>query len=171
MGQDESIAALRSRLCALVEQEGALLTQAMDLSRGVGDRRGVDALFAQVQAIQVERSSLKKRIGNILGTHRLHMASEVWRLGIYDYRHEVGDESVRVRVTRGPLGLQVLMPGKRDAVSIETLKGSFDGPLAVDDAAAHQDAGDVQSAGASPELGRAGKPKARRRAPAKKTAG
>lgn len=173
MGQDESIAELRSRLCELVEQEGALLTRALDLSRGGGDRGGVDALFAQVQAIQVERNSLKKRIGNILGTHRLHMASEVWRLGIYDYRQEVGDASVRVRVTRGPLGLQVLIPGHRDAVSIETLKGSFDGPLAVDDGAAHQDPADLQHGAAanSPEGPRADKPKPRRRPAAKKTPG
>ena len=54
MGQDISIATLRSRVSALVEQESVLLTQAFELSRGGGDRRGVDALFAQVQAMQVE---------------------------------------------------------------------------------------------------------------------
>jgi hypothetical protein len=139
MGQDTSIANLRSRVTALVEREGALLTQAFELSKAGGDRSGVDALFAQVQAIQVERNSLKKQIGNVLGTHRLHEAAEVWKLGVYEYRHEVGGDCVRVRVTKGPLGLQVLMPGKADAVNIETLHGTFDGPLAVDDAAAHEE--------------------------------
>ena len=71
MGQDISIATLRSRVSALVEQESVLLTQAFELSRGGGDRRGVDALFAQVQAMQVERNSLRKQIGQVLGTQRL----------------------------------------------------------------------------------------------------
>lgn len=145
MAQDESIATLRCRVSALVEQEGALLTQAFDLSRAGDDRRGVDALFARVQAIQVERNSLKKQIGNILGTHRLHMAPEVWRPGIYDYREEVGGDRVRVRVTSGPLGLQVLIPGEREPVRLETLPGTFDGPLAVDDDEAHQEASDPRS--------------------------
>jgi hypothetical protein len=52
---------------------------------------------------------------------------------VYAYRHEVGGESVRVRVTSGPLGLQVQMPGGGEPVRIETLEGTFDGPLAVDD--------------------------------------
>jgi hypothetical protein len=169
MGQDQSIAELRSRVAALVEEEGVLLTQAFDLSRAGGDRRGVDALFAQVQAIQVERNSLKKQIGNILGTQRLHVASEVWRPGVYDYRH-VGGDTVRVRITRGPLGLQVFMPGKRDAVRIELLEGSFDGPLAVDDDAAHQEVAAPQTStfGVSPEQARADKTKPRKRAAAKK---
>ena len=136
MAQEESIAALRSRVAALDQQEGVLLTRAFDLSRGAGDRQGVDALFAQVQAIQVERNGLKKQIGDILGTQRLHEASEVWRPGVYDYRQEVGGAIVRVRVTRGPLGLQALLPGEGDAVGIETLEGTFDGPLAVDDTVA-----------------------------------
>jgi hypothetical protein len=140
MAQDEGIASLRHRVSALVEQEGALLTQAFELSRNGGDRSGVDALFARVQAIQVERNNLKKQIGNVLGTHRLHVASEVWRPGVYDFRHQGGGESVRVRVQQGPLGLQVVLPGQADAVAIETLQGSFDGPLAVDDAAAHPEA-------------------------------
>jgi hypothetical protein len=76
----------------------------------------------------------------VLGTHRLHVAAEVWRPGVYDYCHEVGGASMRVRVTQGALGLQVLLPDQGDAVRIETLKGTFDGPLAVDDAATHQDA-------------------------------
>jgi hypothetical protein len=137
MAQDESIASLRHRVSALVEQEGALLTQAFELSRNGGDRGGVDALFARVQAIQVERNNLKKQIGNVLGTQRLHVASEVWRPGVYEFRHQGGGEGVRVRVQQGPLGLQVVLPGQADAVAIETLQGSFDGPLAVDDAAAH----------------------------------
>ena len=78
MGQDISIATLRSRVSALVEQESVLLTQAFELSRGGGDRRGVDALFAQVQAMQVERNSLRKQIGQVLGSQRLHEAAEVW---------------------------------------------------------------------------------------------
>lgn len=133
MGQEEDIGALRSRVSALVEQESGLLNRAFELSRAGGDRRGVDALFAQVQAIQVERSSLKKRIGEVLGTRRLHMGSEVWKPGVYDFRPAAGGESVRVRVTTEPLGLKVLMPGRAEAVRIETLEGSFDGPLAVDD--------------------------------------
>ena len=133
MGQDESIGALRGRVTALVEQEGALLSQAFDLSKSGSDRSGVDALFARVQAIQVERNSLKKQIGNILGTHRLHAAPEVWRLGVYEYREQVGGQSVRVRVTRGPLGLLVSIPGVREPVRLETMQGTFDGPLAADD--------------------------------------
>jgi hypothetical protein len=147
MALEKSIASLRSRVTELVEREGVLLTQAFELSRGGGDRRGVDALFAQVQAIQVERNSLKKEIGSVLGTQRLHVAAEVWRPGVYDYRQEVGADSVRVCVTRGALGLQVLIPGRGDTVSIDTLKGTFDGPLAVDDAAAHQDAAPARPAG------------------------
>lgn len=168
MGQDQSISALRSRVAALVEQEGVLLTQAFDLSRSGGDRSGVDALFAQVQAIQVERNSLKKQIGNILGTQRLHLASEVWRPGVYDYRLGGGD-SMRVRITRGPLGLQVCIPGQRDPVRIETLEGSFDGPLAVDDDATHQDAAVAQGT-SSPEGAAGSKATARKRAAPRKKA-
>jgi hypothetical protein len=146
MAEDNSISSLRSRVSALVEQEGALLTRAFELSRAGGDRRGVDALFARVQAIQVERNSLKKQIGNVLGTQRLHVASEVWRPGIYDYRNQADGEVIRVRVATGPLGLQVLFPGRTKAASIETLNGTFDGPLAVDDAAAHPEPGSVGSA-------------------------
>ncbi|KQT14194.1 hypothetical protein [Ramlibacter sp. Leaf400] len=117
-----------------------MLNQAFELSRAGGDRRGVDALFAQVQAIQVERSSLKKQIGELLGTRRLHMASEVWRPGVYDFRAAAGGDSVRVRVTAEALGLRVALPGRAEAVRIENLEGTFDGPLAVDDPVAHQDA-------------------------------
>ncbi len=133
MGQEEDIGSLRSRVSALVDQESELLNRAFELSRAGGDRRGVDALFAQVQAIQVERSSLKKRIGEVLGTRRLHMASEVWKPGVYDYRPAAGGETVRVRVTMEPLGLKVVMPDRAQPVRIEMLDGSFDGPLAVDD--------------------------------------
>jgi hypothetical protein len=138
MGQDDNIAALRSRVTALVEKESVLLTQAFELSRAGGDRRGVDALFAQVQAMQVERNGLKKKIGDVLGTQRMHVAAEVWRPGVYDYRPTDGDHTVRVCVTSGPLGMQVHLPDQRDPVNIAKLKGSFDGPLAVDDAASHQ---------------------------------
>ncbi|GAB3649577.1 hypothetical protein [Ramlibacter alkalitolerans] len=170
MGQDDSIAALRSRMSALVEQEGVLLTQAFDLSRAGGDRRGVDALFARVTAIQVERNGLKKQIGNILGTHRLHSVAEVWRLGVYDYRPEVGAASVRVRVASGPLGLQVFMPGRGDPVRIESLEGTFEGPLAVDDAATHQAGGDApkDAAGNGAETRARGRTTTPKRAAAKK---
>jgi hypothetical protein len=123
---------LRSRVAALVEQEGVLLTQAFELSRAGGDRSGVDALFAQVQAIQVERSCVKKQLGDVLGTHRMHVSSEVWREGLYDYRAKIGGEPVRVKVTAGPLGMQVRMPGGAQPVAIELLEGSFDGPMAAD---------------------------------------
>ena len=129
MDQDDNLPHLRSRVAALVEQEGALLTRAFELSRAGGDRSGVDALFAQVQAIQVERNLLKKQIGTVLGTQRLHEAAEVWQLGLYDYRKEVGGDVVRVRVQRGPLGMQVVLPGRADPVNIESLRGTFDGPL------------------------------------------
>ena len=147
MEREEDIGWLRSRVAALVDQESGLLSQAFELSRGGGDRRGVDALFAQVQAIQVERSLLKKQIGKVLGGHRLHMPSEVWRPGIYDYRPVVGGDSVRVRVTAEALGLHAALPGRRDPVRIETLEGTFDGPLAVDDGAAHQDSRPARPAG------------------------
>lgn len=146
MDREQDIAALRSRVSALVEQERGLLDQAFELSRSGADRRGVDALFAQVQAIQVERGVLKKKIGQVLGGHRLHMASEVWRPGIYAYRPLVGGESVRVRVTNEALGLHVAIPGHGEPVRIETLQGTFDGPLAVDDAVAHPDLARPQAA-------------------------
>jgi hypothetical protein len=120
MGQDISIATLRSRVSALVEQESVLLTQAFELSRGGGDRRGVDALFAQVQAMQVERNSETDRAG--AGHAAPARGSEVWKLGVYDYRRVVGGDPVRVHVTQGPLGLQALLPGQRDPVRIESLK-------------------------------------------------
>lgn len=130
MGPDVNIATLRSRVTELANQEGELLTQAFELSKAGADRRGVDALFARVQAIQVERNNLRKQIGNVLGMQRLHEASEVWKLGVYNYCQEVGGVCVRVRVTTGPLGLQVIFPDKPDGVSIERLRGTFDGPLA-----------------------------------------
>ena len=98
---------------------------------GSGDRKGVDALFARVQAIQVERNSLKKKIGDLLGSHRLHSPSEVWQPGQYDYQQEAGGDSVRVSVCTGPRGLQVKLPDRPEAVSIASLRGSFDGPLAA----------------------------------------
>jgi len=170
MAHEESIGALRSRVAELVEQEGVLLTQAFDLSREGKDRQGVEALFARVQAMQVERNSLKKRIGSILGTHRLHEASEVWRVGVYDYRQEVGGEVVRVRVTQGPLGLQVLAPGERTPVRIEGLEGTFDGPLALDDAASPAEVADAQAGpqSGSSEAARAGHARGRKRTAGKK---
>ncbi len=144
---ETSIASLRSRVTALVEQESVLLSQAFELSRAGGDRRGVDALFAQVQAKQVERNSLKKKIGDVLGTHRLHVASEVWKPGVYDYCSTVGGQGLRVCVTSGPRGLQVHLPDQRDPVSIAKLKGTFDGPLAEDNGAAQRDPKDLQGLG------------------------
>jgi hypothetical protein len=130
MGEDKSIADLRCRVSALVEQEASLLSQALAVSRAGGDRGGVDVLFARVQALQVERNGLKKEIGKLLGTQRMHRAAEVWQPGVYDYRPEVGAATVRVRVTRGPLGLQVSLPGRPQPVGIEMLDGDFHGPLA-----------------------------------------
>ena len=132
MGQEENIAALRSRVSALVAQESTLLAQAFDVSREGGDRRGVDMLFAQVQALQLERNSLQKRIASLLGSHRLHAGSEVWRPGVYQYCEEVGGPGVRVQVSQGPLGLQVRLPGHDKAMRIEALDGTFEGPLGMD---------------------------------------
>lgn len=129
---EEDLSALRSRIAELVEQESVLLTQAFDLGKSGGARTGVDALFARVQALQMERSRLKQRLGELLGVQRLHTAREVWQAGLYDYRQEVGGPKVRIRVTKGPLGLQLLLPGQTRAVGIETLAGSFEGPLATD---------------------------------------
>ena len=132
MGEEKSIASLRSKVSELVEQEGILLSRAFDVSKQGGDRRGVDALFAQVQALQVERNRLQKEIGNLLGSRRMHVAAEVWQPGVYDYRSEPAADTLRVRVSQGPLGLQVSMPGRKEPVRIETLEGAFDGPLGVD---------------------------------------
>ncbi len=130
MGEDKSIAQLRSRVTELVEQEGALLSEAFAASKSGGDRRGVDALFARVQALQVERSRLQKEIGSLLGTRRMHVASEIWRPGTYEYRPEDGAQAVRIEVTQGPLGFQAQLPGTKAPVRIETLRGAFDGPIA-----------------------------------------
>jgi hypothetical protein len=169
MGQGTSIASLRSRVAALVEQEGTLLSRAFELSQAGGDRRGVDALFARVQAMQVERNSLKKQIGNLIGTHRLHLAAEVWQLGVYNYCQAEGGDCVHVRVTQGPLGLRVLFPGQDEGVRIETLSGTFDGPLGADGGAAGRQAADLPSgtAASAGKPTRATKASARAR-PAKK---
>lgn len=132
MDQENSLSALRSRVAVLVEREAALLTRALELSRAK-DRSGVDALFAQVQAIQVERGGLTKRIGSLVGTQRMHVAAEVWKPGTYGYRDQMTGATVRVRVVQGTLGLQVVLPGRAEPVNIETLKGTFDGPFAVSD--------------------------------------
>lgn len=129
MGEDTSISELRSRVSKLVDEEGALLTQAFAASREGGDRGSVDALFARVQALQVERNRLQKQIGSLLGTRRLHVAAEIWQPGKYDYRPEDGGELVRVEVLQGPLGFQVLLPGRSGPVRIETQRGTFDGPI------------------------------------------
>ena len=107
-----------------------LLTQAFELSRGGGDRRGVDALFAQVQAMQVERNSLRKQIGQVLGTQRLHEAAEVWKLGVYDYRRVVGGDPPSARTIepatktrKGPKAIKATIAMKtssaRMAMSVE----------------------------------------------------
>lgn len=132
MDQEDSIGSLRSRVAVLVEEEAGLLTQALALSRAK-DNRGVDALFAQVQAIQMERARLKQRIGNLIGTQRMHVAAEVWQPGTYQYRAEVGGATVRVQVVQGSLGLQVIVPGRPGPVNIDTLHGTFDGPVALSD--------------------------------------
>ena len=130
MGEDNSIAQLRSRVTELVEEEGILLSEAFAASKGGGDRRGVDALFARVQALQVERCRLQKEIGNLLGTRRMHVASEIWRTGTYEYRPEDGTPAIRIEVTQGALGFQAMLPGRSAPVRIETLRGAFDGPIA-----------------------------------------
>ena len=132
MGDGTTIAELRSRVTALVEQEGVLLTEAFAASREGGDRRSVDALFARVQALQVERNRLQKEIGNMLGTRRMHVAAEIWRPGAYDYRPEDGGKTVRIEVLQGPLGFQAQLPGRKEPVRIETLRGAFEGPIAGD---------------------------------------
>lgn len=132
MDRQEDIGWLRSRVAALVEQESGLLNKAFELSRAGGDRLGIDALFAQVQAIQVERGALKKQIGKVLGAQRLHMPSEVWKPGTYDYRPATGGDSVRVTVTAEALGLYAVVPGHSGPVRLETLEGTLDGPLATD---------------------------------------
>ena len=132
MEDDRGIAALRSRVTELVKQEAALLSQALELSRAGGDRRGVDAVFAQVQALQVQRNGLQKEIGQFLGTQRLHVASEVCSPGVYEYREDLGSKALRVRVDKGDFGLEVCMPGREQAVGIGKLKGTFEGPLAID---------------------------------------
>ena len=60
-------------MSALVAQESTLLAQAFEISRENADRRAVDSLFARVQALQVERNSLQKRISNLLGIQRLDL--------------------------------------------------------------------------------------------------
>jgi hypothetical protein len=135
MDEDRTISTLRSRVSALVLREGTVVAQAFDVSREGGDRRGVDALFARVQALQVERTRLQKEIGSLLGHQRMHVAAEVWRPGVYQYREQGAADTVRVHVLTGPLGLLVRLPGQSAPVRIETLEGAFDGPLAVDDAA------------------------------------
>ena len=37
-----------------------------------------------------------------------------------------------MQVVQGPLGLQVLLPGSSASVRLETLGGSFKGPIALD---------------------------------------
>ncbi|MBC5766070.1 hypothetical protein [Ramlibacter albus] len=133
----KSIAELRSHVAALVEQEAGLLQKAFELSRDESSRASVGGIFAQVQKIQRERSAFRKQIGDLLGSSRMHSPAEVWQPGVYDYRSEVGSKSVRARVVAGPLGLLVHIPGQSRAVRIETLAGTFDGPLASDDSTSY----------------------------------
>lgn len=128
MSPNSTLAALRAQVAALVEEESTLLTKAFDLKRA-GDGRGVDGLFAQIQVAQIERNRLTKQIGSVLGAQRMHVAAEVWKPGLYDYREKLDGVAVRVQVVSGPLGLQVLAPAQKQSVSIKTLKGTFDGPL------------------------------------------
>ena len=102
MGQEKSIGQMRVRISDLVEQEAVLLSQALELSRERADRAKVDALFARVQAMQVERNGLKKEIASVLGSRRMHVASEVRTPGVYDYREEVGGDTVRVVIIEDP---------------------------------------------------------------------
>lgn len=157
MGNEEDIGTLRSRVAELVGKESTLLDQAFSLSRAGGDGRGVDALFAQVQALQLERGRLKKRIGELLGSRRLHMGSEVWMPGVYEYCPATGGERVRVRVASGALGLQVVFASLGEPVRIERLDGTFDGPLGVEEAVA------PEGGGRPPESGPTAKKPAGRR--------
>jgi hypothetical protein len=134
MVPEHDLPALRARIAALVAQEAELLAQAFALSRAGSDRHAVEELFARVQANQLERQGLKARITQRLGGQRLHVAAEVWLQGLYQYRAEVGAAATLVRVEEGPLGLQVRMPGKARPVGIESLPGTFDGPVAADHA-------------------------------------
>lgn len=127
--QAEDLAVLRSRVAALVEQESGLLQKAFELNRANGDRRAVDALFAEVQLIQVQRSGLKKRIEHVLGRQRLHTAAEVHAPGVYDYRSSESADVLRVRVTADTLGFKVALPGRANPLRLDALKGIFEGPL------------------------------------------
>jgi hypothetical protein len=128
MGQAEDLVSLRARVSSLTEREGTLLAEAFALSRASGDRSGVEPLFAQVQSIQIERSGVKQRIAQLLGTRRLQLAAEVWQPGTYDYSPAGGTAPVRVVVRAEALGLYVTMPGGA-CVRIEALNGTFDGPF------------------------------------------
>lgn len=107
------------------------MSQALAVSRERADRRGADALFDQVRILQRERNQVQKEIGSRLGEHRMHVAAEVWKPGIYAYRAEAGGDTERVRISSGRMGLEALLPGRSAAVPIETLHGYFEGPLAA----------------------------------------
>lgn len=129
--EEESLSVLRTRVADLTEREGALIAEALTLSRSGGARGQVDRLFAQAQSIQMERTGVKKRIAQLLGTRRLHRSSEVWQPGNYHYTPADGEERIKVTVRSQPLGMYVEMQDGR-AVRIETLDGTFDGPFGAE---------------------------------------
>jgi len=129
MAQEHDIPTLRSRIAELVHQEGVLVSEALQHSRG-GDRQRVDDLYMQLHALQLDRTSIQQRIAALLGPRRMHVASEVWRPGEYDYCLEVGGASARIRVVQHQFGLHAIFPGRDQPIAVETLKGTFDGPVA-----------------------------------------
>jgi hypothetical protein len=128
MDQEHDILSLRSRIADMVRQEGDLVSQALQHSRG-GDRQRVDELYVQLHALQLERSGLQRQIAAMLGTRRMHVASEVWRPGDYDYCLEVGGPAVRISVVQDQFGLHAVFPEREQPIAVETLKGTFDGPV------------------------------------------
>ncbi|HEX2545128.1 MAG TPA: hypothetical protein VHL79_09635 [Ramlibacter sp.] len=132
MDADTDIAKLRARVTLLVEQEAAVLQQALLLSRSGAERAKVDALLNQVNAIQQERTTVRQQISQLLGAKRMYSAAEVWQPGVYEYRQNVGAGAVRVVVTQGSLGLQVQAPGEPAPVRIDRMAGFFEGPMPDD---------------------------------------
>jgi len=132
MGEKADIGSLRSRIAALVDEEGLLLSRA-----GASGRRGTGSaetalLFARIEALHAERGELQKVLRHLLGTRRMHVAAEMWQPGLYDYFAEVGCRPLRVRVMQGTAGLEVLMPANNAPVPVHALQGAFDGPVEID---------------------------------------
>jgi hypothetical protein len=129
---EDQLPVLRQRVAALTQRESDLLEQAFALAKSGGERKAVDSLFAESQSVQIERHGVKKRIAQLLGTRRLHLAREVWQPGTYDYLPGDRETPMRATVTAEPLGLYVMLPGAARAVRIESLGGTFDGPVGTE---------------------------------------